>query len=109
MCGLRSAAAESPSSDRRSKEPVWNFFSLPSRPLPHGHREAVSFVVENLAGYMAASRFLREEHVTAVVGLGGYVSVPMGRAAIRRDVPLVLLEQNAVPAGPHDGLLTKLH
>ena len=75
----------------------FDFFSLPSRPLPHGAREAVSFVVENLAGYMAASRFLREEHVAAVVGLGGYVSVPMGRAAIRRGVPLVLLEQNAVP------------
>ena len=32
-----------------------------------------------------------------MVGLGGYASVPMARAAIRRDVPLVLLEQNAVP------------
>jgi UDP-N-acetylglucosamine--N-acetylmuramyl-(pentapeptide) pyrophosphoryl-undecaprenol N-acetylglucosamine transferase len=75
----------------------FDFFSLPSRPLPHGAREAFSFVVENLAGYIAARRFLREEHVTAVVGLGGYVSVPMGRAAIRSHMPLVLLEQNAVP------------
>jgi UDP-N-acetylglucosamine--N-acetylmuramyl-(pentapeptide) pyrophosphoryl-undecaprenol N-acetylglucosamine transferase len=75
----------------------YDYCELPSRPLPRGAREAVSFVVENLAGYMAAARFLREEHVAAVVGLGGYVSVPMGRAAIRRGVPLVLLEQNAVP------------
>jgi UDP-N-acetylglucosamine--N-acetylmuramyl-(pentapeptide) pyrophosphoryl-undecaprenol N-acetylglucosamine transferase len=29
--------------------------------------------------------------------LGGYASVPMARAASRRRVPLVLLEQNAVP------------
>jgi UDP-N-acetylglucosamine--N-acetylmuramyl-(pentapeptide) pyrophosphoryl-undecaprenol N-acetylglucosamine transferase len=75
----------------------YEYLALSSRPFPNAAREAVSFVVENLAGYMAAARFLREEQVTGVVGLGGYVSVPMGRAAIRRDVPLVLLEQNAVP------------
>jgi UDP-N-acetylglucosamine--N-acetylmuramyl-(pentapeptide) pyrophosphoryl-undecaprenol N-acetylglucosamine transferase len=75
----------------------FDYFALSSRPFPRVARETVSFVVENLAGYMAAKRFLREEHVAAVVGLGGYVSVPMGRAAIRRGVPLVLLEQNAVP------------
>jgi UDP-N-acetylglucosamine--N-acetylmuramyl-(pentapeptide) pyrophosphoryl-undecaprenol N-acetylglucosamine transferase len=74
----------------------FEYFALPSRPLPQAASEAVSFVVENLAGYMAARRFLREEQVSAVVGLGGYVSVPMARAASRRDVPLVLLEQNAI-------------
>jgi UDP-N-acetylglucosamine--N-acetylmuramyl-(pentapeptide) pyrophosphoryl-undecaprenol N-acetylglucosamine transferase len=74
----------------------FEYFALPSRPLPHGAGEAVSFVVENLAGYMAAKRFVHEEDVSLVVGLGGYVSVPMARAATRRNVPLVLLEQNAV-------------
>ena len=53
--------------------------------------------MENVAGYLAASRLLDEEHVAGVVGLGGYASVPMGRAAARRRLPLVLLEQNAVP------------
>ena len=75
----------------------FDYFALPARPLPHGAREAVSFVVENLAGYLAAGRFLREEEVAAVVGLGGYASVPMAHAAARRRVPLVLLEQNTVP------------
>lgn len=74
----------------------FDYFTLPARPLPHGAREAVAFVVENLASYLAAGRFLREEHVAAVIGLGGYASVPMARAAVRRRVPLVLLEQNAV-------------
>jgi UDP-N-acetylglucosamine--N-acetylmuramyl-(pentapeptide) pyrophosphoryl-undecaprenol N-acetylglucosamine transferase len=74
----------------------FEYFELPSRPLPHAPSEAVSFVVENLAGYLAARRFVREENVSAVVGLGGYVSVPMARAAGRRGVPLMLLEQNAV-------------
>jgi UDP-N-acetylglucosamine--N-acetylmuramyl-(pentapeptide) pyrophosphoryl-undecaprenol N-acetylglucosamine transferase len=75
----------------------FDYFSLPTRPLPRGAREAVEFVVANLAGYLAAGRFLREHRVAAVVGLGGYASVPLGRAAARHRVPLVLLEQNVVP------------
>jgi UDP-N-acetylglucosamine--N-acetylmuramyl-(pentapeptide) pyrophosphoryl-undecaprenol N-acetylglucosamine transferase len=75
----------------------FEYFALPARPLPSGAREAVSFVVENLAGYLAAGRFLGRERVAAVVGLGGYASVPMAHAAARRRVPLVLLEQNVVP------------
>ncbi len=75
----------------------FDYLPLPSRPLPRRASEAISFVVENVAGYLAAGRLLDEENVAAVVGLGGYASVPMGRAAARRRLPLILLEQNAVP------------
>jgi UDP-N-acetylglucosamine--N-acetylmuramyl-(pentapeptide) pyrophosphoryl-undecaprenol N-acetylglucosamine transferase len=75
----------------------FEYLALPCRPLPGKPGEAVSFIVENLAGYFAARRFLKEEKVDAVVGLGGYASVPMGRAAARSDIPLVLLEQNVIP------------
>ena len=74
----------------------FDYVSLPSRPLPRRASEAISFVVENVAGYFAAGRLLDEENVAGVVGLGGYASVPMGRAAARRRLPLVLLEQNVV-------------
>jgi UDP-N-acetylglucosamine--N-acetylmuramyl-(pentapeptide) pyrophosphoryl-undecaprenol N-acetylglucosamine transferase len=74
----------------------FDYFALPARPLPRGAREAVTFLIENLASYLTAGRFLREEQVAAVVGLGGYASVPMARAGASRHVPLVLLEQNAV-------------
>lgn len=74
----------------------FEYLALPARPLPHGACEAVAFVVENLASYLAAKRFLKEEQVAAVVGLGGYASAPMARAAVRCRVPLVLMEQNAV-------------
>ncbi len=60
----------------------FDYFALPARPLPRGAREAVAFLVGNVAGYLAAGRFLREHIVAAVVGLGGYASVPMARAAI---------------------------
>jgi UDP-N-acetylglucosamine--N-acetylmuramyl-(pentapeptide) pyrophosphoryl-undecaprenol N-acetylglucosamine transferase len=75
----------------------FEYLALPSRPLPRGPREAVAFVVENFASYVVARRFLRDQDVSAVIGLGGYASVPMARAAARRHLPLVLLEQNATP------------
>jgi UDP-N-acetylglucosamine--N-acetylmuramyl-(pentapeptide) pyrophosphoryl-undecaprenol N-acetylglucosamine transferase len=75
----------------------FEYLALPCHPLPRKAGEAVSFFVENLAGYFAANRFLKSERVDAVVGLGGYASVPMGKAAVRNDIPLVLLEQNVVP------------
>ncbi|MCE5302114.1 MAG: undecaprenyldiphospho-muramoylpentapeptide beta-N-acetylglucosaminyltransferase [Planctomycetaceae bacterium] len=74
----------------------FDYFTLSARPMPRGPREAVAFVVENLTSYLAAGQFLRDQRVSAVVGLGGYASAPMARAAARRRVPLVLLEQNAV-------------
>jgi len=82
---------------RQVAEAGFEYLALPCRPMPQRAREAFSFLVENFVGYLAARRFLVETDVAAVVGLGGYASVPMGRAAARRGVPLVLLEQNAVP------------
>ena len=67
------------------------------RGLPRTPWGALRFVADNWTGYRGAARYLRDEKVSLVVGLGGYVSVPMGRAAIARRVPLVLLEQNVVP------------
>lgn len=75
----------------------FEYLSLPVRPWPRRSREAIGCLVHNIAGYLAASEFLRREKVAVVVGLGGYASFPMGLAAIRHGVPLVLLEQNVVP------------
>jgi UDP-N-acetylglucosamine--N-acetylmuramyl-(pentapeptide) pyrophosphoryl-undecaprenol N-acetylglucosamine transferase len=75
----------------------YEYLALPCRPLPGKPGEAIPFVVENLAGYFAARRFLKVEGVDAVVGLGGYASVPMGRAAVHSTIPLALLEQNVIP------------
>ena len=75
----------------------FDYFTLPARPLPRGARDVVAFVLENLTSYLAAGRFLREEPIAAVIGTGGYASVPMARAAVRHKVPLVLLEQNVMP------------
>lgn len=70
---------------------------LPSRSAPESALNAVRFVTDNVAGYLAARWYLKEKHVTAVVGLGGAASAPTVRAAMSRGLPVVLMEQNVVP------------
>jgi UDP-N-acetylglucosamine--N-acetylmuramyl-(pentapeptide) pyrophosphoryl-undecaprenol N-acetylglucosamine transferase len=45
----------------------------------------------------ACERLIDEEGAVAAVTFGGYVSFPVARAAAKRQLPLVLHEQNAVP------------
>jgi UDP-N-acetylglucosamine--N-acetylmuramyl-(pentapeptide) pyrophosphoryl-undecaprenol N-acetylglucosamine transferase len=75
----------------------FEYLSLPCRPLPKRPADVLPFVLDNATGYRQATRILQQRRAATVVGLGGYASVPMGRAAARTGVPLVLLEQNAVP------------
>lgn len=41
--------------------------------------------------------WLGAERADVVIGFGGYVSIPVGLAAVMRGIPLVLHEQNSVP------------
>ena len=69
------------------------YLALPCRPLPRRARETFRFLTDNLAGFYAARRFLREQSVSLVVGLGGYASAPAARAAISRRIPFILLSK----------------
>jgi UDP-N-acetylglucosamine--N-acetylmuramyl-(pentapeptide) pyrophosphoryl-undecaprenol N-acetylglucosamine transferase len=75
----------------------FDYFALPCRPFPRRATEALRFLRDNVAGYYAARRYVRDENVGLVVGLGGYASVPAARAAAASRIAYVLLEQNAVP------------
>ncbi len=75
----------------------FEYLAVPCAPAPKSTRGIFRFVADNWFGYRTARRFLRREQVTAVVGLGGYASVAMARAAIALRIPLTLLEQNAYP------------
>ncbi|MBI2826953.1 MAG: UDP-N-acetylglucosamine--N-acetylmuramyl-(pentapeptide) pyrophosphoryl-undecaprenol N-acetylglucosamine transferase [Planctomycetia bacterium] len=63
---------------------------------PRRLRDVAHFGRRMFGGYRTAAAYLASQRVSAVVALGGYASVPMALAAVRRKVPLVLLEQNAV-------------
>lgn len=75
----------------------YHYTTIPAHPMPRNPLEAFRFVTDNVAGYCAARWMLREQRVSLVVGLGGSTSVAMVRAAVARGIPIVLLEQNAVP------------
>ncbi|MEK6236229.1 MAG: UDP-N-acetylglucosamine--N-acetylmuramyl-(pentapeptide) pyrophosphoryl-undecaprenol N-acetylglucosamine transferase [Planctomycetales bacterium] len=70
---------------------------IPAEPLPKAPSRMWRFVARNWKGYREATRFLDAQRVSAVVGLGGYRSLPMARAASAKNIPLILLEPNAVP------------
>ncbi len=74
-----------------------HYTMIPSQAMPRNPLQAVRFVTDNVAGYCAARWMLREQRVSLVVGLGGSTSVAVVRAAVARGIPVVLLEQNAVP------------
>jgi UDP-N-acetylglucosamine--N-acetylmuramyl-(pentapeptide) pyrophosphoryl-undecaprenol N-acetylglucosamine transferase len=72
------------------------FETVEARPLP---RElSVGVLATPLAAMRSVGACRRlVERADVVVGMGGYVSAPVGVAAVLRRRPLVLHEQNAVP------------
>ncbi len=76
----------------------YNYVSLPCKPVPQNPIEAVRFITDNVAGFWAARWMLREQKVGLVVGLGGWASAAIVRAAVGRGIPTVLMEPNAVPS-----------
>jgi len=75
----------------------YEFRGIAATPFPRKPWQAVGFLANHLACMREATQFLRDNPASIVVGLGGYASVPVARAATARKVPLVLLEQNVVP------------
>jgi UDP-N-acetylglucosamine--N-acetylmuramyl-(pentapeptide) pyrophosphoryl-undecaprenol N-acetylglucosamine transferase len=75
----------------------YQYLTIPSRAVPRSPWQTVRFVTDNVAGYCAVRWLLREQQVSLVVGLGGYTSAAVVRAAVDRRTPIILLEQNAIP------------
>lgn len=60
-------------------------------------RNPFRFGWQNWRAYRLARALLETEKPKAVIGLGGFASVPSVLAAIQRRTPVILLEQNAIP------------
>ncbi|MBI1347920.1 undecaprenyldiphospho-muramoylpentapeptide beta-N-acetylglucosaminyltransferase [bacterium] len=60
-------------------------------------RRPDQFVWRNWRAVVEARRLVKRERPQIVIGLGGFASAPVIWAAYRSRVPVVLLEQNAVP------------
>ncbi len=71
---------------------------IPPVPMPRRLTPALFAVPWRLAGAVRQARAILDEvEADAVVGFGGYVSLPVYLAARRAKVPVVIHEQNAVP------------
>ncbi len=71
---------------------------IPPVPLPRRLTPQLASVPGRLAGAVKqAMAILDAADADAVVGFGGYVSLPVYLAALARRVPVVIHEQNAVP------------
>jgi len=75
----------------------YDYLGVPCHATPRRLRDIGRFLSDNHKGIQKAIGFIKESHVSAVIGLGGYASAPTARAAARCDIPLVLLEQNFYP------------
>lgn len=73
------------------------YHSIACRPWPRRPWATGGFLLNNLRGYLSGRQMLNQLDADAVVGLGGFASAPIARAAVSRSIPLFLLEQNAVP------------
>lgn len=71
--------------------------SLPAMPSSSWKRNPFLFAWNNWSAYRSARALLKKEKPRAVIGLGGFASVPVVIAARRMKIPIVLLEQNVVP------------
>ena len=57
----------------------------------------VTGVARTIGSLARCIALLRRQRIDVVCGFGGYVSLPLGLAAVATGVPLVIHEQNAVP------------
>ncbi len=96
--------------ERRILDPTgFRHVALPSAPWRGARRPlaALRFAWEQTRGVLAARRELEEFKPDALVGLGGFPSVPGVLAAKLRGVPVALFEPNAV-AGRANQYLARL-
>ena len=82
---------------------------VPSQPEPQNALHAVRFVTDNVAGYWAARWYLKEKHVSAVVGLGGASSAATVRAAISRGSRWCCWSKMSFRAASPAGWLVRCH
>jgi UDP-N-acetylglucosamine--N-acetylmuramyl-(pentapeptide) pyrophosphoryl-undecaprenol N-acetylglucosamine transferase len=66
----------------------------PPRRLP---QSPIHWLRRNWCAWRMALRLLAMEEPRWVIGLGGYISAPTVWAARRRKIPVLLMEQNAIP------------
>ena len=74
----------------------FDYVAVASPRAPRSIADVAPFGLRMWRGYREAAQFLLRGGVSAVVGLGGFASLPASIGALRSGLPLLLLEQNAI-------------
>ncbi len=75
-----------------------SFMGLPAKGFDRARPlSLVTALIRLASSTLKARRLLKSERIDVVAGFGGYVSLPVGLAAVITRTPLALHEQNSVP------------
>lgn len=84
--------------ERQMLEPApFEYSVCQSLPLRDLLRHPLRFMISQSKAYREACRSILTDRPEAIIGLGGFASVPYALAAARHRVPCLLLEQNTIP------------
>jgi UDP-N-acetylglucosamine--N-acetylmuramyl-(pentapeptide) pyrophosphoryl-undecaprenol N-acetylglucosamine transferase len=75
----------------------WKHVTVPAISPGEWRRHPWRVLRDNWRAWRMATRLLHETSASVVVGSGGFASMPVLFAARRAGIPIVLLEQNAIP------------
>ncbi len=75
----------------------WETLAIPARPPGEFRTAPWRTLRDNWRAWREASRLLDTRRPNVIVGCGGFASFPTLLAARRRRIPILLLEQNALP------------
>lgn len=96
-CRIVFVGSDRPLEKHLVKARACRHYALPVESSLTLRRNPLKFLWRNWRAYCQALRILKDEQPCAVIGLGGFASVPLVFAATRHGVPTMILEQNLLP------------
>jgi UDP-N-acetylglucosamine--N-acetylmuramyl-(pentapeptide) pyrophosphoryl-undecaprenol N-acetylglucosamine transferase len=96
-CRIRFVGSGRPIEQRMLGPTGYELTAHDAPPLAQIKRRPLHFLSAHWRAIRDARRDFQADRPTAVIGLGGFASVPIVLAAQREDIPVVLLEQNVIP------------
>jgi len=107
-CRIRFVGSGRPVEQQMLEPTGFDYSACETLPLNVLKRRPHRFVLSHWKAFREARRVIGQDRPAAIIGLGGFASVPFGLAARRSGVPCVLLEQNTVP-GKANRWLSRWH
>ena len=107
-CRIRFVGSGRPVENLMLEPTGFEYVACETLPLAAIRRRPFRFLTSHCKAFRSAQRSIGTDRPAAVIGLGGFASVPFTLAAKRCQVPCVLLEQNTVP-GKANRWLSRWH